>query len=62
MMITGKRGTYLTRHKVAFDNDGRMLALKMTVYIGAGNSIDVSMAVVKNEKYRFIRIVKQGFG
>lgn len=45
MLITGKRATYLTQHKVAFDNDGKLQGLQMSVYIGAGNSIDVTMAV-----------------
>ncbi|ODN01661.1 Xanthine dehydrogenase [Orchesella cincta] len=47
MIISGKRATYLTQHKVAFDNDGRVLALQMSVYITAGNSIDVSMAEIE---------------
>ncbi|CAL8074582.1 unnamed protein product [Orchesella dallaii] len=47
MIITGKRATYLTQHRVAFDNDGRVLALQMAVYITAGNSIDVSMAEIE---------------
>jgi xanthine dehydrogenase molybdopterin-binding subunit B len=45
MLITGKRHEFLTRHKIAFDEEGHLDALKMSIYVNAGHSLDVSMAV-----------------
>jgi len=45
MLITGKRHPFLTRHKVAFNDDGVLEALEMSIYVNAGHSLDVSMAV-----------------
>lgn len=45
MRVTGKRHFYLARQKIAFNDDGRLQALCMKVYVNAGNTLDVSMAV-----------------
>jgi xanthine dehydrogenase molybdopterin-binding subunit B len=45
MRISGKRHFYLAQQKIAFSNEGKLAALKMSVYANAGNSLDASMAV-----------------
>ncbi|KAI8505444.1 hypothetical protein Bbelb_166330 [Branchiostoma belcheri] len=47
MMIIGKRHPFLSRYKVGFMNDGRVVALDISLYSNAGNSQDVSIGVIR---------------
>ncbi|HEX2116037.1 MAG TPA: xanthine dehydrogenase molybdopterin binding subunit, partial [Alphaproteobacteria bacterium] len=46
MMITGKRHDFLARYDVGFDDEGRLLALDMTLAARAGHVADLSPAIV----------------
>lgn len=46
MMITGTRHAFLAKYEVAFENDGRIKALKLDIYLNMGNSVDLSIAVL----------------
>ncbi|XP_066271857.1 xanthine dehydrogenase/oxidase-like [Branchiostoma lanceolatum] len=46
MVITGTRSPFLGRYKVGFMNDGRVLALDISLYNNAGNSMDLSHGVM----------------
>jgi xanthine dehydrogenase large subunit len=46
MMITGKRHDFLARYEVGFDDDGRLLALDMSLAARAGHVADLSPAIV----------------
>ncbi|XP_066282060.1 xanthine dehydrogenase/oxidase-like [Branchiostoma lanceolatum] len=46
MVITGTRHPFLGRYKVGFMGDGRILALDISLYSNAGNSVDLSSAVM----------------
>ncbi|XP_078674888.1 xanthine dehydrogenase/oxidase-like [Branchiostoma floridae x Branchiostoma belcheri] len=47
MMMIGKRHPFLSRYKVGFMNDGRVVALDISLYSNAGNSQDVSIGVMR---------------
>ncbi|XP_019624369.1 PREDICTED: xanthine dehydrogenase/oxidase-like [Branchiostoma belcheri] len=47
MMITGTRHPFLGRYKVGFMNDGRVVALDISLYSNAGNSADLSIEVME---------------
>ncbi|XP_035686516.1 xanthine dehydrogenase/oxidase-like [Branchiostoma floridae] len=46
MVITGRRHPFLGRYKVGFMSDGRVLALDISLYSNAGNSLDLSHGVM----------------
>src|SRR5215472_678489 len=46
MVLTGKRHPFLARFAAGFDNDGRILALKLTLYSDGGWSLDLSEPVL----------------
>ncbi|XP_052183749.1 xanthine dehydrogenase 1-like isoform X2 [Diospyros lotus] len=46
MMITGQRHSFLGKYKVGFKNDGKVLALDLEIYNNAGNSLDLSLAIL----------------
>ncbi|XP_071996090.1 xanthine dehydrogenase/oxidase isoform X3 [Engystomops pustulosus] len=46
MLITGGRHPYLARYKVGFKKTGRITALDVTYYANAGNSYDLSHAIM----------------
>ncbi|PIO30993.1 hypothetical protein AB205_0063890 [Aquarana catesbeiana] len=46
MLITGGRHPYLGRYKVGFKNSGQVTALEVSYYLNAGNSVDLSHAVL----------------
>ncbi|OVA19419.1 Aldehyde oxidase/xanthine dehydrogenase [Macleaya cordata] len=47
MMISGQRHSFLGKYKVGFTNEGRLLALDLEIYNNAGNSLDLSQAVLE---------------
>ena len=46
MVLTGKRHPFLARFAAGFDNDGRILALKLSLYSDGGWSLDLSEPVL----------------
>jgi xanthine dehydrogenase large subunit len=46
MVMTGKRHPFLGRFKVGFDDDGRLLALKLDLFSDGGFSLDLSSPVL----------------
>uniref|UniRef100_A0A1D1XDN3 xanthine dehydrogenase n=1 Tax=Anthurium amnicola TaxID=1678845 RepID=A0A1D1XDN3_9ARAE len=46
MMTTGQRHSFLGKYKVGFTNSGKVLALDLAIYNNAGNSLDLSLAVL----------------
>lgn len=46
MCISGQRHAFKGEYKVGFDADGRILALDMMLYNNAGNSLDLSGAIM----------------
>ncbi|RDY01496.1 Xanthine dehydrogenase 1 [Mucuna pruriens] len=51
MMITGQRHSFLGKYKVGFTNEGRVLALDLEIYNNAGNSLDLSLAVLERAMF-----------
>nr|GMD12939.1 xanthine dehydrogenase 1-like isoform X1 [Ipomoea batatas]GMD16352.1 xanthine dehydrogenase 1-like isoform X1 [Ipomoea batatas] len=51
MMITGQRHSFLAKYKVGFTNDGKVLALDLEIYNNAGNSLDLSTAVLERAMF-----------
>ncbi|CAN6470060.1 unnamed protein product [Victoria cruziana] len=47
MLITGQRHSFLGKYKVGFTNEGKVLALDLEIYNNAGNSMDLSYAVLE---------------
>lgn len=46
MAITGQRHAFVGKYKVGCSADGKILALKMQLYNNAGNSLDLSQAIM----------------
>ncbi|VFQ65583.1 unnamed protein product [Cuscuta campestris] len=51
MMITGQRHSFLGKYKVGFKNDGKVLALDLELYNNAGNSLDLSLAILERAMF-----------
>nr|AUS89410.1 xanthine dehydrogenase 1 [Sesuvium portulacastrum] len=51
MMITGQRHSFLGKYKVGFTNEGKVLALDLEIYNNAGNSFDLSLAVLERAMF-----------
>ncbi|KAM3693299.1 hypothetical protein ACB098_08G153200 [Castanea mollissima] len=51
MMITGQRHSFLGKYKVGFTNEGKVLALDLEIYNNAGNSMDLSLAVLERAMF-----------
>lgn len=51
MMTTGQRHSFLGKYKVGFNNDGRVLALDLEIYNNAGNSLDLSLAILERSMF-----------
>lgn len=51
MMITGQRHSFLGKYKVGFTNEGKVLALDLEIYNNAGNSHDLSRAVLERAMF-----------
>ncbi|KAH1104771.1 hypothetical protein GYH30_038233 [Glycine max] len=51
MMITGQRHSFLGKYKVGFTNEGRVLALDLEIYNNAGNSLDLSLAILERAMF-----------
>ncbi|XP_066551006.1 xanthine dehydrogenase/oxidase [Amia ocellicauda] len=47
MLITGGRHPFLGRYKVGFMKTGRVVALELTLYSNAGNSMDLSLSIME---------------
>ncbi|GMI97444.1 xanthine dehydrogenase 1, XANTHINE DEHYDROGENASE 1 [Hibiscus trionum] len=47
MIISGQRHSFLGKYKVGFTNKGKVLALDLQIYNNAGNSLDLSLAVLQ---------------
>ncbi|XP_057550892.1 xanthine dehydrogenase 1-like [Amaranthus tricolor] len=52
MMITGKRHSFLGKYKVGFTSEGKVLALDLELYNNAGNSYDLSLAVLERAMFQ----------
>ncbi|XP_033824847.1 xanthine dehydrogenase/oxidase-like [Periophthalmus magnuspinnatus] len=46
MLVTGGRHPFYSKYKVGFSESGQVLALDVTYYSNAGNSMDLSMSVM----------------
>ena len=46
MAITGQRHAFLGRYKAGCDDAGKIMALQLTLYNNAGNSLDLSQAIM----------------
>ncbi|KAM0000115.1 putative xanthine dehydrogenase [Helianthus debilis subsp. tardiflorus] len=51
MQVTGQRHSFLGKYKVGFTNEGKVLALDLEIYNNAGNSLDLSLAVLERSMY-----------
>lgn len=51
MMITGHRHSFLGKYKVGFTNKGKVLSLDLEIYNNAGNSLDLSLAVLERAMF-----------
>ncbi|GLT78778.1 hypothetical protein SLA2020_503040 [Shorea laevis] len=51
MMITGQRHSFLGKYKVGFTNEGKVLALDLQLYNNAGNSLDLSLAILERAMF-----------
>ncbi|XP_071706054.1 xanthine dehydrogenase 1-like [Rutidosis leptorrhynchoides] len=51
MMISGQRHSFLGKYKVGFTNEGKVLALDLEIYNNAGNSLDLSLAVLERAMF-----------
>ncbi|TMX00398.1 hypothetical protein EJD97_000888 [Solanum chilense] len=51
MMIMGQRHSFLGKYKVGFTNAGKVLALDLHIYNNAGNSLDLSAAVLERSMF-----------
>ncbi|KAK9665710.1 hypothetical protein RND81_14G130200 [Saponaria officinalis] len=51
MMITGQRHSFLGKYKVGFTNEGKVLALDLKIYNNAGNSHDLSLAILERAMF-----------
>lgn len=51
MMTTGQRHSFFGKYKVAFTNEGKVLALDLEIYNNAGNSLDLSLAVLERAMF-----------
>ncbi|XP_030952355.1 xanthine dehydrogenase 1-like [Quercus lobata] len=51
MMITGQRHSFHGKYKVGFTNEGKVLALDLEIYNNAGNSMDLSLAVLERAMF-----------
>ncbi|KAL0389343.1 UNVERIFIED_CONTAM: Xanthine dehydrogenase 1 [Sesamum calycinum] len=51
MMVTGQRHSFIGKYKVGFRNDGKILALDLEIFNNAGNSLDLSLAVLERAMF-----------
>ncbi|XP_062098916.1 xanthine dehydrogenase 1-like [Humulus lupulus] len=51
MMVSGQRHSFLAKYKVGFTNDGKVLALDLEIYNNAGNTLDLSLAVLERAMF-----------
>ncbi|XP_038983377.1 xanthine dehydrogenase-like isoform X2 [Phoenix dactylifera] len=51
MMITGQRHSFLGKYKIGYTNVGKLLALDLQLYNNAGNSLDLSLAVLERAMF-----------
>uniref|UniRef100_A0A3Q3GIU0 Xanthine dehydrogenase/oxidase n=1 Tax=Kryptolebias marmoratus TaxID=37003 RepID=A0A3Q3GIU0_KRYMA len=67
MLITGGRHPFYGKYKVGFLNSGKVVALDVSFYSNAGNSLDLSQAIMERalfhmeNSYRVPNIRGQGF-
>uniref|UniRef100_A0A671Q7S7 Xanthine dehydrogenase/oxidase n=1 Tax=Sinocyclocheilus anshuiensis TaxID=1608454 RepID=A0A671Q7S7_9TELE len=47
MLVTGGRHPFFGHYKVGYMNNGRVLALEVTLYSNAGNSLDLSLSILE---------------
>ena len=45
MLMSGTRHPFLARYKFGFNKDGKIIAIKMTVYCNSGYSMDLTPGV-----------------
>ncbi|KAL5708166.1 hypothetical protein ACHQM5_018991 [Ranunculus cassubicifolius] len=51
MMVSGQRHSFYGKYKVGFTNEGKILALDLEIYNNAGNSLDLSVAVLERAMF-----------
>ncbi|KAG8443857.1 hypothetical protein GDO86_009156 [Hymenochirus boettgeri] len=67
MLITGGRHPYLGRYKVGFKKSGKITALDISYYSNAGNSMDLSQAIIDrtlfhmDNSYKIPNIIGRGY-
>uniref|UniRef100_A0A8C1N623 xanthine dehydrogenase n=1 Tax=Cyprinus carpio TaxID=7962 RepID=A0A8C1N623_CYPCA len=47
MLVTGGRHPFFGHYKVGYMNNGRVMALEVTLYSNAGNSLDLSLSILE---------------
>nr|XP_055027656.1 xanthine dehydrogenase/oxidase isoform X1 [Misgurnus anguillicaudatus] len=47
MLVTGGRHPFFGRYKVGYMNNGKVMAVDMTLYSNAGNSMDLSLSILE---------------
>ncbi|KAK4875652.1 hypothetical protein RN001_012074 [Aquatica leii] len=53
MLITGGRHPFYIKYKVAFDDNGKIIAVEVYIYANAGNSTDLSVSVLGRAMFLF---------
>ncbi|XP_076810087.1 xanthine dehydrogenase/oxidase-like [Clavelina lepadiformis] len=67
MLLTGQRHAFLSKYKVGFNKEGKILALENDLYSNCGNSLDLSTAVMvralfhSDNCYRIPNVSLRGF-
>ncbi|ELU12941.1 hypothetical protein CAPTEDRAFT_198744 [Capitella teleta] len=51
MVISGTRHPFLGKYKVAYNDDGKLLAVDIDLYSNCGNSLDLSYSVMERAMY-----------
>lgn len=53
MLITGGRNPFMAKYKVGFNNGGKIIAVKMEMYINIGYSFDLSPSVLDRAIFHY---------
>lgn len=51
MMTSGQRHSFLGKYKVGFTNGGKVIALDLEIFNNAGNSLDLSLAILERAMF-----------
>ncbi|KAF5279183.1 hypothetical protein FQR65_LT03430 [Abscondita terminalis] len=53
MAITGGRNPFHIKYKIAFDDDGKMIAVEIFIYCNSGNTADLTISVLERAMFHF---------